>query len=112
MKVCVLKKRIRKRIQRDPDLTAFRKKVLSAALEIPEGEVRTYGEIACAIGNPRSARAVGQALAKNPYAPEVPCHRVVASGGRIGGYSGPGGIREKKRLLSRERSAHGRRRSR
>lgn len=101
------KKRVRKKIQGDPNLTPFQKKVLSATLEIPEGEVRTYAEIAGFCGNSRSARAVGRALAKNPYAPEVPCHRVVASGGGIGGYSGPGGLREKKRLLSRERRARG-----
>ena len=73
--------------------------MLLAALKVPSGEVRTYKEIAEMIGS-RAYRAVGQALKKNPYAPEVPCHRVIASGGGIGGYAG--GIKKKRELLKKE----------
>lgn len=71
-------------------------------LEIPAGEVRTYGELARAIGRPTAARAVGQALKRNRWAPAIPCHRVVAGDGRLGGYSAPGGVAAKRRLLRRE----------
>lgn len=72
--------------------------------EIPAGEVRTYGWVAARVGNPRAARAVGRALAANPFAPVVPCHRVVRADGKIGGYSALGGVREKIRLLKKERT--------
>lgn len=81
------------------DLTDFEKKVLLATLKIPKGETRTYSWIAMEIGSPNSARAVGNALGKNPFAPEVPCHRVVAKNG-IGGYVH--GIRKKIRMLKKE----------
>ena len=67
---------------------------------IPSGQVLSYGDVAHACGHPRAARAVGQAMAHNPLAPIVPCHRVIAAGGRIGGF-GPG-IPAKLRLLERE----------
>jgi methylated-DNA-[protein]-cysteine S-methyltransferase len=63
----------------------------------------TYGEVASTLGEePMRARDVGQALARNPFAPIVPCHRVVAAGGRLGGYSAPGGTATKRSLLERE----------
>ena len=90
----------RKKIETDPDLTAFQKKVLKTVLNIPKGEVRSYAWVARRAGSPRSCRAVGQALKKNPYAPGVPCHRVISSDGSIGGYSG--GIKKKRALLEKE----------
>ncbi|MFH0817409.1 MAG: MGMT family protein [Candidatus Micrarchaeota archaeon] len=85
-------------------MTKFQKLVLLEACKIPKGKTISYGELARRIGKPRSARAVGNALGKNYFAPIVPCHRVVAKGG-IGGYSGKGGVEGKKRLLRRE-NAH------
>lgn len=82
--------------------TPFQRKVYEAILKIPRGQVRTYGEIARVIGQPRAARAVGQALRRNRWAPTIPCHRVVAGGGRFGGYSARGGVAAKRRLLRRE----------
>ncbi len=67
--------------------TAFQMRVYAATRQIPRGRVTTYGELARQIGC-RSARAVGQALRVNPYAPEVPCHRVVAADGSLGGFFG------------------------
>lgn len=83
-------------------VTPFQKKVYEALLRIPKGQVRTYTQIARAVGKPKAARAVGQACKRNRWAPEIPCHRVVASDGRLGGYSGPGGPAGKRRLLRRE----------
>lgn len=68
-------------------VTEFQKKVYSLLRKVPKGTVTTYGELARAAGIP-SARAIGQALKRNPYAPEVPCHRVVRGDGRIGGFAG------------------------
>ncbi len=67
---------------------------------VPRGRVTTYGQIAKAIGKPRAARAVGNALNRNPYAPVVPCHRVVRSDGRIGGFAG--GPKAKAGLLRKD----------
>ena len=80
----------------------FYQAVWKACAEIPKGEVRTYGWIAKRIGKPRSARAVGQALGQNPFAPTVPCHRVVGADGRLTGYSAAGGVAEKRRMLLAE----------
>lgn len=80
----------------------FYQKVWKACAAIPRGRTRTYGWVARAVGRPGAARAVGQALKANPFAPVVPCHRVVAAGGRLGGYSAPGGLKAKRRLLERE----------
>ena len=80
----------------------FTRKVWLECSRIPKGQVRTYGEIARRIGRPGAARAVGSALKRNPFAPLVPCHRVVAAGGRLGGFSAPGGQAAKRRLLQRE----------
>ncbi len=84
------------------NFTPFQRKVLEAVKTIPYGEVRTYKWVAERMGNPGAARAVGQALKKNPYSVIIPCHRVIRSNGRLGGYSG--GIQKKKRLLKKERA--------
>jgi O-6-methylguanine DNA methyltransferase len=81
----------------------FYQKVWRACAEIPAGKTCSYGELARRIGHPFAARAVGQALGKNPFAPIVPCHRVIRADGNIGGFSAPGGIRAKARLLAKER---------
>jgi methylated-DNA-[protein]-cysteine S-methyltransferase len=81
---------------------AFYQKVWKACARIPKGETRPYGWIAAQVGSPRAARAVGQALAKNPFAPIIPCHRVVGSKGHLTGYSGRGGLMAKQRLLDQE----------
>ncbi len=80
----------------------FQRQVLMAALKIPRGSVATYGQIAQRIGRPRAARAVGQALGHNPLPIIIPCHRVLASDGSLGGYSGRDGIKTKARLLELE----------
>jgi O-6-methylguanine DNA methyltransferase len=82
--------------------TPFQRRVWEALLAIPYGETRTYAEVARAIGEPSAARAVGHANGSNPCALVVPCHRVVASGGRLGGYGG--GLPLKRRLLALERA--------
>ncbi len=82
--------------------TDFQKLVWNEVLSIPLGEVRSYKQIAQAIGRPLSYRAVANACASNPYAPEVPCHRVICDNGSIGGYSGDGGIAMKIELLEAE----------
>lgn len=86
-------------IRQYPD---FFQKVWLECAKIPKGETRTYGDLAKKIGRPGAARAVGSALAKNPFAPEIPCHRVVRSDGGLGGYSAPGGIAAKRRILAKE----------
>ncbi len=78
-----------------------------ACLEIPSGETRTYGWVARRIGSPMAARAVGRALALNPFAPQVPCHRVIRSDGKLGGYSAPGGLLKKKKMLKKEFDKNG-----
>ena len=83
--------------------TKFQKKVWNYIKKIPKGNVKTYKEVAIAIKTPKSARAVANACAKNPYAPIIPCQRVVRSDGSLGGYSGRGGIKEKLRLLRSEK---------
>jgi len=81
----------------------FDRRVYNVARAIPPGETMNYGAIAQAMGEePMRARDVGQALARNPFAPIVPCHRVVAAGGQLGGYSAPGGQATKRRLLELE----------
>lgn len=86
-------------------LTPFRQRVYAAACAIPAGETRTYGELAAALGNANAARAVGQALGFNPFAPVVPCHRILAAGGKPGGFSAHGGACTKLQMLTAERSA-------
>ena len=80
------------------------RKVYAAARRIPCGEVRTYGEIAREIGAPAASQAVGAALGRNPVPIVVPCHRVLAAGGRGGGFSAPGGVSTKFRMLEIERA--------
>ena len=83
--------------------TYFQLKVWNYLKTIPKGKVKTYKEVAIGIKMPKAARAVANACAKNPYAPKIPCHRVIRSDGGLGGYSGRGGIREKIRLLRSEK---------
>ena len=82
--------------------TDFQIKVWIALKKIKKGEVKTYKEIAIYINRPKAARAVANACAKNPYAPKVPCHRVIKSDGTLGGFSSPGGTKTKKKMLGRE----------
>ncbi len=82
--------------------TKFQIKVWKYLKKITKGKVKTYKEIAIAINKPSSARAVANACAKNPYPPKIPCHRAIRSDGAIGGYSGLGGIKTKKKLLKKE----------
>ena len=82
--------------------TPFQLLVWNALKEIPKGEVRTYKQLAAQIGRPQSIRAVANACGKNPYIVTIPCHRVIRSDGGLGGYSGSGGIEEKRRLLKHE----------
>jgi methylated-DNA-[protein]-cysteine S-methyltransferase len=82
--------------------TKFQLKVWKYLRSIPKGKVKTYKEVAIAIKSPKSARAVANACAKNPYAPKIPCHRVIRSDGGLGGYSAPGGVKTKKKLLIME----------
>ncbi len=80
----------------------FHRRVYEVARTIPPGSTLTYGEIASRLGEPRLARDVGQALGRNPFAIVVPCHRVVAAGGKTGGFSAGGGVRTKLRMLAIE----------
>jgi len=82
--------------------TPFQLKVWSYLKKIPRGKVKTYSEVAKAIGKPLAVRAVANAIGKNPLAPQIPCHRVIRSDGSLGGYSGKGGIKTKRLLLKKE----------
>lgn len=88
-------------------LGPFAVDVYVAARAVPPGATTSYGEIARAIGEPGAARAVGRALGANPFPIVVPCHRVLAADGRPGGFSAPGGLVTKDRLLSIERRTAG-----
>lgn len=96
---------IRHRVQTDPNITPFQRKVYLALLEVPRGQTISYKELGERIGC-RSPQAIGQALRRNPFAPAVPCHRVISSNGSLGGFHG---LREgemierKRRLLQEER---------
>jgi methylated-DNA-[protein]-cysteine S-methyltransferase len=85
----------------------FRRQVHALTRAIPPGQTRTYGEIAAALGQPGAARAVGRVEGENPFAPIVPCHRVMGAGGDPTGFSAPGGIETKRRLLLIEARAAG-----
>lgn len=85
-------------------LTPFARRVVCACREIPYGETRSYGEVAKIAGSPGAARAVGRVMASNRCPLVVPCHRVVASGGAIGGFSAPQGKNMKLRLLQMEKA--------
>jgi len=83
--------------------TKFQLKVWKFLRTIPKGKVKTYKQVAIGIKSSKSARAVANACAKNPYAPKIPCHRVIRTDGALGGYSGKGGIRQKLKLLRSEK---------
>jgi methylated-DNA-[protein]-cysteine S-methyltransferase len=85
--------------------TPYRRRVLETARRIPYGKTLSYGELAARSGKPRAARAVGSAMASNPIALLIPCHRVVAAGGAIGGFSCRTGVELKQRLLEMEAHA-------
>ncbi len=92
-------------VQLDLDnIPALDRQVYELARTIPPGETLTYGQIATRLGDPLLARDVGQALARNPFPIVVPCHRVVAAGGKLGGFSARGGVATKQRLLAIERA--------
>lgn len=82
-------------------ITQFEKEVYAACKKIPRGRVSTYMTIAKVIGKPKGARAVGNALNRNPYAPSVPCHRVVRSDGTVGGFAS--GEKKKISILQKEK---------
>ncbi|MFA6321443.1 MAG: MGMT family protein [Candidatus Omnitrophota bacterium] len=87
-------------ISKNKDLSDFEKSVYTAVLKIPSGRVRSYKWVAETIGRPGAARAIGNALNKNPYPVVVPCHRVIKSDGSIGGFAI--GLKAKRRLLTKE----------
>ena len=82
--------------------TKFQLKVWNYLRKIPKGKVKTYFEVAKAIGKPKAVRAVANAIGKNPFPPKIPCHRVIRSDGKLGVYSAKGGIKTKKKLLKNE----------
>ena len=82
--------------------TDFQIKVWNAISKIPKGKVETYKELARSIRKPKASRAVANACGKNPFPIKIPCHRVIRSDGRLGGYSGKGGIKTKRKLLRSE----------
>jgi O-6-methylguanine DNA methyltransferase len=80
----------------------FHRRVYLEAMKIPRGKTRSYSALAAGAGSPRAARAVGQAMAKNPMPLVIPCHRVLAAGGKLGGFTAPGGLASKSQLLALE----------
>lgn len=86
-------------------IPTFHQRAYALARDLAVGETITYGEMARRLGEPGAARAVGQAMSSNPFAPIVPCHRVLAAGGRSGGFSAPGGAHTKLRMLAIEGAA-------
>lgn len=89
------------------EVPPFHRRVYELVRSIGPGRTMTYGEVATQLGDPGAARAVGQALGENPFAPIVPCHRVLAAGGRSGGFSAAGGVATKLRMLETERARIG-----
>jgi methylated-DNA-[protein]-cysteine S-methyltransferase len=85
----------------------FNRRVYEITRNIPPGRTLTYGEVAARLGEPGAARAVGQALGHNPFAPVVPCHRVLAAGSAAGGFSAGGGVATKLRMLQIEKAQLG-----
>lgn len=85
--------------------THFQQRVLGQCRQIPWGQTLTYGALAARAGSPHAARAVGNIMAGNPIPLVIPCHRVVGSGGALGGFSAPGGLRTKRRLLALEETS-------
>jgi methylated-DNA-[protein]-cysteine S-methyltransferase len=86
-------------------MTPFRRQVTERCRKIAPGETMSYLELAAAVGSPAAARAVGTVMRCNPFPLIVPCHRVLGAGGKLGGYSAPGGLDTKRRLLELEGSA-------
>ena len=84
--------------------TKFQIDVWNYLKKIPKGKVKTYKQVAKAINRPKSSRAGANACGKNPYAPTIPCHRVIRSDGNLGGYSGKGGVKRKIKLLKQEKA--------
>lgn len=97
---------IEKQVRESREISEFQRRVYLALLEVPAGQTISYKELAAKIGC-RSAQAVGQALKRNPFAPDVPCHRVIASDGSIGGFHGQrcGAMIEKKKCMLAEEIA-------
>ncbi len=85
-------------------VSPFHRRVYDLARTIPSGSTLSYGELAARVGSPGGARAVGQALGRNPFAIVVPCHRVLAAGGKIGGFSASGGLEIKRKMLKIEQA--------
>ena len=83
-------------------MTSFKDKIYQLARQIPKGKVATYGQLAEMAGSPGAARAVGMCMKTNPDAPHTPCHRVVASDGKLTGYPAGEGIKTKKQMLMDE----------
>ena len=79
--------------------TKFQISVWKEIKKIPKGQTKTYKDIAVALNKPKSSRAVANACGKNPLLIEIPCHRVIRSDGKLGGYSGKGGVNQKRKLL-------------
>ena len=99
---------IRDKVLVSTEITPFQRRVYLALLDVPAGTTITYGELAKRIGC-RSAQAIGQALRRNPFAPDVPCHRVLAADGSLGGYNGECDgeqIEYKRKLLEAENKIH------
>ena len=82
--------------------TKFQISVWKEIKKIPKGQTKTYKDIAVALKKPKSSQAVANACGKNPLLIEIPCHRVIRSDGKLGGYSGKGGINQKRKLLKEE----------
>ena len=82
--------------------TKFQISVWNEIKKIPKGKTKTYKDIAVALKKPKSSRAVANACGKNPLLIEIPCHRVIRSDGKLGGYSGKGGMKQKRKLLKEE----------
>lgn len=81
---------------------SFKEKIYALCKKIPRGKVATYGQLAAMAGSPHASRAVGLCMKTNPYAPIVPCHRVVSTEGKLTGYSAGEGIKTKKHMLQQE----------
>ncbi len=95
--------RLAEELLSSPGLTEFQRRVYRVVLSIPPGSTSSYREVAEAVGSPRAARAVGDAMRRNPFPLIIPCHRVIRSDGRPGGFRGPEGMKE--RLLRMEGAA-------
>jgi O-6-methylguanine DNA methyltransferase len=85
--------------------TPFQRQVLDVVATIPSGRKLTYGDVAMRIGKPAASRAVGAAIGSNPWPVLVPCHRVIGAGGKLTGFSAPGGVEAKRRMLEMEKDA-------